>query len=370
MAGDDTTQLRLSSSARSSDARTIIALTSATTYRGFTNQVQSRQRSVFVNMQAGQRYYIEVLTQNASGDAHVSVAWEIPAGQGRVYESARPIEGKFLSPYVVDASVSVPASVSTQPGTRIDVPVTIRHTGADVVSQGILETSLPAGFRLPQNSQGWRSGYRYLRIIAQSEAGARGPWAAIAEVTALTTRGAAIPTSAWRVAHVSSEATQCDSGAARHAFDGDTATYWHTDYCAHTPTFPHTLTIDMGAWHPLTGLIYTPRSAMQNGNIGAYRIQVSVDGQHWVNAASGTFLDDGSAQRAPITLATPLVRVLATPIQSAVSHTVILPLIVPSQTGRAPLTVEVRALYDRSVQPWSDGALGNNRRVVTIQVQH
>ena len=368
LAGDDTAQLRLSSSARSSDARTIITLTNATAYRGFTNQVQSQQRSVSINLQAGQRYYIEVLSQNASGDAHVSVAWEIPAGQGRVYESARPIEGKFLSPYVVDVAVSAPASVTAQPGTRFDLPVTIRHTGADVVSQAIIEALLPTGFRLPQNSQGWRSGYRYLRVIAQSEAGARGPWAAIAELTAFTTRGTAIPKSSWRLAHVSSEATQCDNGAARHAFDGDTTTYWHTDYCAHTPIFPHTLTVDMGNWYPLTGLSYTPRAATQNGNIGAYRILISVDGQHWIDAASGTFLDDGSTQRITITQATPLVRALAGPLQPAVTHTIVLPLIAQSQPGNVSLTVQLRAVHDRNVQPWTDVTLGNNRRTVTIQV--
>jgi hypothetical protein len=99
LAGDDTAQLRLSTSTRVTDTRTIINLTSTTAYRGFTNLVQGRQRSGRIVLRAGQRYYIEVLHKNASGDAHVSVAWEIPAGNGRVYESARPIEGKFLSPF-------------------------------------------------------------------------------------------------------------------------------------------------------------------------------------------------------------------------------------------------------------------------------
>jgi len=99
LAGDDTAQLRLSTSSRVADARTIIHLTSATGYRGFTALVQSRQRSQRIYLQAGQRYYIELLHKNASDDAHVSVAWELPAGNGRVYESARPVEGKFLSSF-------------------------------------------------------------------------------------------------------------------------------------------------------------------------------------------------------------------------------------------------------------------------------
>jgi hypothetical protein len=98
LAGDDTAQVRLSTSTRVADTGTIIDLTSATGFRGFTHLVQGRQRSPRIYLQAGQRYYIEVLHKNGADDAHVSVAWEIPAGNGRVYESARPIERKFLSP--------------------------------------------------------------------------------------------------------------------------------------------------------------------------------------------------------------------------------------------------------------------------------
>jgi hypothetical protein len=102
LAGDDSAQLRLSTSTRVVDTRTIVNLTRATTFRGFTNLPQAQQRSNRIYLRAGQRYYIEVLHKNASGDSHIVVGWEIPAGNGRVYESARPIEGKFLSSFVIN----------------------------------------------------------------------------------------------------------------------------------------------------------------------------------------------------------------------------------------------------------------------------
>ncbi len=369
LAGDDSARLRLSTSARVTDSVTIIDLTSATSFRGFTNFVDSRQRSASIYLRAGQRYYIELLHQNASSTSHASVAWEIPAGGGYVYESARPLEAKFLSPYTADVAVTAATTISTRRNARVDIPLTIRNVGADAVSNVIIEATLPRTFRMPTNSQGWRSGYRYMRLIADGEAGNDGPWTAVAELTAFNPQGMAIPKSAWRAIQVSSQETSCESAPARNAFDGDTATYWHTDYCGAVSAHPHMLTIDMGNWYALGSVIYTPRGAGSNGNISDYRMQVSVDGQYWVSAASGRFVDDGMPKRIALTLATPLVRVVAGPINANTTSVITLPLISGSSLGTASVTVVVRSANDRANQPWLDTSTTNNQRVVAVVVQ-
>lgn len=369
LAGDDSARLRLSTSVRVTDAVTIIDLTSATSFRGFTNMVQSSQRSARVYLQAGQRYYIELLHKNASSSAHASVAWEIPAGNGRVYESARPLEAKFLSPYVADVALSASTKVTTTPNARVDVPLTVRNVSADTASQMILEATLPNGMRLAANSQGWRSGYRYVRFIADGEAGNSGPWAAVAELSLRTPQGTAVPKSAWRIAQLSSQEIRCESGAATNAIDGNTSTYWHTDYCTSVPAHPHSLTIDMGSWYPLRDLIYTPRPAGHNGNVSAYRVQVSIDGYRWVAAASGTFVDDGSTQTALLTVPTPLVRIVAGPIAVNAAQLVNLPLISSTTRGTTSVNVVVQRVHDRTNQPWLDSNAANNRRVIAVTVQ-
>lgn len=369
LAGDDSARLRLSTSVRVTDAVTLIDLTSATGFRGFTNLVQSQQRSARVYLQAGKRYYIELLHKNASSSAHASVAWEIPAGNGRVYESARPLEAKFLSPYVADVALTAPVTLTSKSNARVDVPLTVRNVGVDVASQIVLEATLPNGFRVATNSQGWRSGYRYVRFIADGEAGNDGPWAAVAELSLQTTNGTAVPKSAWRIMQFSSQETQCESGAAANAIDGNARTYWHTDYCMSAPAHPHSLTIDMGNWYPLRALLYTPRPAGNNGNVSAYRVQVSIDGYRWVSAASGTFLDNGTNQLAMLTAPTPLTRIVAGPIAANASQVVTLPLISSTTRGTAPVSVVIQRVHDRANQPWLDYPTTNNRRVIAVAVQ-
>lgn len=80
---------------------------------------------------------------------------------------------------------------------------------------------------------------------------------------------------------------------ASNAIDGDPATFWHTPWGDPKPKLPHSLTLDLGKAHTLSGLQVLPRQDMNHGRIGRYRIeagsakdridQVIAEGQ-WVDS--------------------------------------------------------------------------------------
>jgi galactose oxidase len=139
---------------------------------------------------------------------------------------------------------------------------------------------------------------RSVRLVAVTEAGNRGTWAAAAEINLLGGTDPALARTGWTVAADSQETAQ-ENGAAANVLDGDTATIWHTQWSS-TPAaaLPHTLTIDMHATNLISGLSYLPRQdGADNGTIGQYRIETSADGTTWgAAAATGTFADVSTAQ--------------------------------------------------------------------------
>ena len=92
---------------------------------------------------------------------------------------------------------------------------------------------------------------------------------------------------------------------ASNAIDGNTSTFWHTQYSPTVVPLPHTFTIDMHNANIVSGLRYTPRTDSANGRVGAYRITVSSDGTTWGNpVASGTFSDDQGQKTVPFVATT------------------------------------------------------------------
>ncbi len=133
---------------------------------------------------------------------------------------------------------------------------------------------------------------RYVRLVAVSEAGNRGPWSSAAELDLTLHAATALPPRSTWTATADSEETARENGAAVNALDGDPATIWHTAWSADSPAYPHTLTIDTKAQRTVTALTYRPRPAgSSNGRIGTYRVETSIDGAMWSPAASGTFAD-------------------------------------------------------------------------------
>lgn len=107
LSGDDTAQLRLSTSQEPGQATPVLTLTQWTNYREFDKFPVSTQRSQPVHLEAGKKYFFEVLHVETSGGDHVSVAWEIPASATTAFEPRKTIAARFLSP--VDTSIYLPA---------------------------------------------------------------------------------------------------------------------------------------------------------------------------------------------------------------------------------------------------------------------
>ena len=81
--------------------------------------------------------------------------------------------------------------------------------------------------------------------------------------------------------------------------DGKTETIWHTAYGVTVTQYPHTVDFDCGQLLNVKGFTYLPRQdGGNNGNIKAYRIQLSSDGKTWsAPVAEGEFERTANLQR-------------------------------------------------------------------------
>ncbi len=112
-----------------------------------------------------------------------------------------------------------------------------------------------------------------------------------AKLRSRSTPAALIPQTGWSLVSVDSQETICYNGAATNAFDGNTSTLWHTQFCASAPPTPHQISINLGASYNLTAFQYLPRQdGSACGWIKDYAFYVSSDGVNWGTAvATGTF---------------------------------------------------------------------------------
>ncbi|MBO0881192.1 MAG: discoidin domain-containing protein [Mycobacterium sp.] len=133
---------------------------------------------------------------------------------------------------------------------------------------------------------------RYVRLTALTEAGNRGPWTSAAEIGLLAGApwiGQALPRTGW----TASADSQQSGNPAGNALDGNSSTFWHSEYSPTSVPLPHSITIDMKSARTVSGLSYLPRQDNNlNGTIGKYAVYVSSDGSTWSSVASGTWADD------------------------------------------------------------------------------
>jgi hypothetical protein len=103
--------------------------------------------------------------------------------------------------------------------------------------------------------------------------------------------GTVIPQSGWSLLYVDSQETSCGNYGAVNSFDGNRATFWHTQWCPSAPGLPHEIQINLGATYNISGFQYLPRQdGCSNGWISQYEFYVSADGVNWgTPVASGTF---------------------------------------------------------------------------------
>ena len=137
MAGDDNTELYLSTNDNPANATRIAYVDGWTNSREWGKY--STQQSASVSLTAGQKYYVEVLHKEGSGGDNVAVAWQGPGISQQV------IGGSFLSPYV-PGSIVVRAR-----GTQGDETIDLRVDG-NTVATWTLTTSL-ANYTATGNGQ-------------------------------------------------------------------------------------------------------------------------------------------------------------------------------------------------------------------------
>lgn len=105
------------------------------------------------------------------------------------------------------------------------------------------------------------------------------PFAAAAELALLDAAGHPLNTEGWTIAYVDSEEREREDGTAENAIDGQTANFWHTQWGAAQPKFPHRLILDLAQKRTVSGFRYTPRQGPPDvtGRIKNYRIYVADD---------------------------------------------------------------------------------------------
>ena len=164
---------------------------------------------------------------------------------------------------------------------------------------------------------------RYVKLEALSES-AGNPWTSAAEINVLDGSNTALSRVGWTA---SADSQEPSDGSPALAIDGNTATFWHTQWRTANPPPPHWIVIDMQANLTVGGFKYLPRQdGGVNGRIANYRFYVSADGSNWGSpVAQGTFANDASEKtvflnpnRAP-TLAQPANQ--SSPVNTAASLT-------------------------------------------------
>lgn len=135
--------------------------------------------------------------------------------------------------------------------------------------------------------------FRYVKLVANSEQ-ASAVWSAVAELQVMTTGGAMIARTGWKIT-ADSEELDDEQRPATAAIDGNTSSYWHTGWepapnDVNDAKLPHWLVVDLGVARPITGFSYLPRQNLANGRIKGWEFYVSTNGTTWgTPVKAGTF---------------------------------------------------------------------------------
>jgi len=80
-----------------------------------------------------------------------------------------------------------------------------------------------------------------------------------------------IPQTGWSLWYVDSEELVGEFTPATYAFDGNSGTFWHTEWFLRVAPLPHEIQINLGDVYELSGFRYLPRTdGNQNGRIADY----------------------------------------------------------------------------------------------------
>ncbi|CAH1193092.1 hypothetical protein PAECIP111891_00487 [Paenibacillus allorhizoplanae] len=114
-----------------------------------------------------------------------------------------------------------------------------------------------------------------------------GGFASAAEINVNYEEPVIIPHEQMTVTATSQE-TANENNSASNALDGDSSTFWHTNWSSNT--LPQSITLNLGGSYPISQLNYLPRQDGQsNGIITSYDIYTSADGVNFTKAATGNW---------------------------------------------------------------------------------
>ena len=80
-----------------------------------------------------------------------------------------------------------------------------------------------------------------------------------------------------------------NEGPVNYAVDGDTGTWWHTDWTQTVPMEDFWITLGLEEETVLDALRYYGRDGSINGRVGEYKVEVSTDGEKWTPVSNGTW---------------------------------------------------------------------------------
>ena len=101
--------------------------------------------------------------------------------------------------------------------------------------------------------------------------------------------------SVWKLVSVDS---QHSGNEARLAYDGNSSTFWHTEWGASEPRCPHTIVIDMVDTYQVSAITYlTRQDGNSNGMVKDYEVYLSLDKDEWGQpVVTGQFKNTTSLQ--------------------------------------------------------------------------
>lgn len=104
----------------------------------------------------------------------------------------------------------------------------------------------------------------------------------------------------WSIIDLSSQESEgegANNGRAVFALDGNTNTFWHSQWKDAQPLPPHYFTVDMGESKDMLGAAFVARQNVSSGRPQDIELLVSDDNVNWKTAYTGTLANTGDQQK-------------------------------------------------------------------------
>ena len=107
-----------------------------------------------------------------------------------------------------------------------------------------------------------------------------------------------VPNTGWQLVSASSQETVGEDGQALYAFDGNPATYWHSQWSGSMAPPAASLMLDLGTSQSIQGFRYLPRQdGGTNGHIAQFEFHISADGVNWGNPLASGFFPNNASEK-------------------------------------------------------------------------